>query len=68
MKIKQVGDPILRVVSTTASADDFRLGKIANTIEKMQNALNGIKAISDENGNAISAPQVGVSVRLIVLG
>jgi peptide deformylase len=67
MKIKQVGDPILRTHSQTVTTEDFDSGKVAQTIANMQDILNGIKAISDENGNALSAPQVGVSIRLIVL-
>ncbi|MFT6270184.1 MAG: peptide deformylase [Alphaproteobacteria bacterium] len=67
MKIKQVGDPILRVVSEAVTTEDFENGTVANTIKTMQNILNGIQAISSENGNAISAPQVGVPIRLVVL-
>jgi peptide deformylase len=67
MNIKQVGEPILRQVAASVSGEDFSSGLVANTIAQMQHVLNGIKAISDENGNAISAPQVGVSIRLIVL-
>jgi peptide deformylase len=59
--------PILRAISVPATTLDFENGTVANTIKTMQDILNGIKAISDENGNAISAPQVGVSIRLIVL-
>jgi peptide deformylase len=67
MKIKQMGDPILRMVSEAVNDEDFENGTVANAIKKMQDVLNGIKCISDENGNAISAPQVGVPIRLIVL-
>lgn len=67
MKIKQVGDPILRTPSQIVTQADFENGIVASTIQKMHAILNGIKSISDENGNALSAPQVGVSIRLIVL-
>lgn len=67
MKIKQVGDPILRTLSRTVSKADFESDLVNSTVQTMQDILNGIKAISDENGNALSAPQVGVGIRLIVL-
>lgn len=67
MKIRQAGDPILRSTSEEVSYADLKSGKLAQTISTMHDILNGIKSISDENGNALSAPQVGVPIRLIVL-
>lgn len=66
-RIRQIGDPILRKVSASIQPKDITGVKIQNLIAHMQNVLNGIKAISDENGNALSAPQVGHPVRLILL-
>ncbi len=67
MRIRQIGDPILREVSIALSPEQVASSETQALIERMQNILNGIKAISDENGNALSAPQVGNLVRLILL-
>ena len=67
MRIRQIGDPILRQVSSAVDPDDIGGGDIVALIANIKRILNGIKSISEENGNALSAPQVGSSVRLIVL-
>ncbi|TRY30607.1 peptide deformylase [Aliiglaciecola sp. M165] len=67
MRIKQFGDPILRKVSQPISQQDIHSDHIQSTLQTMKNVLNGIKAISDENGNALSAPQVGHLVRMVLL-
>ncbi len=67
MRINQIGDPILRKVCRPVEAQEIATTEIQVTINKMKEILNGIKAISNENGNAIAAPQVGHSVRIILL-
>jgi peptide deformylase len=67
MRIKQLGHPILREVSKELTVDEIKSPSIQSLIDKMKETLNGIKDISDENGNALSAPQSGTAVRLILL-
>ena len=67
MRIRQIGDPILREVSRPVPIEQIGSPEITDLIVRMKNILDGIKAISDENGNALSAPQVGCLHRLIVL-
>jgi len=67
MRIRQIGDPILREVSQAVATDEIGSSTIARLARHMKSILDGIKAISSENGNALSAPQVGHLVRLIVL-
>lgn len=67
MRIRQLGDPILRKTSSEVNPKDIASQEIVHIIEKMQDILDGIKNISSENGNAISAPQVGHLVRIILL-
>jgi len=67
MRIRQIGDPILREVSVVVQADQIVTSEVVDLIVKMKDILNGIKSISDGNGNALSAPQVGSLLRLIVL-
>lgn len=67
MRIKQLGEPILRQISTSVTDTEINSPEILQTIEAMKSILNGIQAISGENGNAIAAPQVGCAKRLIVL-
>lgn len=67
MRVRQLGDPILRQVSLKIEADQINRDSTIQLIDDMQTVLDGIKGISDENGNAISAPQVGSLVRLILL-
>ena len=67
MRVKQLGDPVLRKVSNPVDVDDIQSGKFNPVIEQMCSVLNGIQAISPENGNAISAPQIGSHIRLVLL-
>lgn len=67
MRIRQFGDPILRQVSKTILPQDISSDEVQSTLKKMKDILNGIKAISDENGNALSAPQVGHLIRMVLL-
>jgi len=66
-RIRQIGDPILRDVSTPVDIAHLPNERINALIGDMKNTLNGIRAISNENGNALSAPQSGQSIRLILL-
>ncbi len=66
-RIRQLGDPILRDVSRVVTIDEIPTKYIQDVIAKMKHVLDGIKAISNENGNAVSAPQVGHPIRVIVL-
>ncbi len=66
-RVRQIGDPILRDVSVLIDVSEIPSKKIQALIERMQSILDGIQAISNQNGNALSAPQVGCLVRLIVL-
>ena len=67
MRVKQLGDPILREVSQAVTVEAIANGQYAAILNKMKSILNGIQSISPENGNAISAPQVGTAIRLILL-
>ena len=66
-RIRQLGDPILRQPSRDVEIDEIHRDHIQSVISSMKDTLNGIKAISDENGNALSAPQIGHPVRAILL-
>jgi len=66
-RIRQIGDPILRQVSSVIKPEDITSKDIQTLISHMKNVLDGIKSISKDNGNALSAPQVGHLVRLILL-
>lgn len=67
MKIRQLGDPILRQKSLAVGRDEFQTHEIDSVIQTLKQVLDGIKAISDENGNALSAPQIGKLKRIIML-
>ncbi len=67
MRVRQLGDPILRKVSQPVKSQDISKEFIQQSIAEMKSILDGLKAISDGNGNAIAAPQVGHAVRMIVL-
>jgi len=67
MRIKQLGDPILKEVSRPILPSEIASDEIQSLLTKMKAILNGIKSISDENGNALSAPQSGLAVRMILL-
>ena len=66
-RIRQIGDPILRQISSAIAVSEVANADIQALIDHMQSILNGIKSISEENGNALSAPQVGRPIRLILL-
>lgn len=66
-RIRQIGDPILREESLMVEISELPNSNIDGLINRIQQILDGIKAISDENGNALSAPQVGTLLRVIVL-
>ncbi|WP_395339365.1 peptide deformylase [Ningiella sp. W23] len=67
MRIKQLGHPILREQSQAISEQDISSKRVQDTLSFMKETLDGIKAISDENGNALSAPQVGQAIRMVLL-
>jgi len=67
MRIRQLGDPILRQTSIAVSEENFSSSRVTQILAHMREVLNGIKAISDENGNALSAPQLGYSLRIVLL-
>ncbi len=67
MRVNQIGDPILRKECRSIEIQEIATAKVNRIINKMKEVLDGIKAISNENGNAIAAPQVGHSVRIILL-
>lgn len=67
MRVKQLGDPVLRQVSQPVNLDDLKSGQYHSVLTEMKSVLDGIQAISAENGNAISAPQVGSPIRLVLL-
>lgn len=67
MRIKQFGDAILREKSSTIDVSALSSPQFKQLLQYMKDTLNGIKAISDENGNALSAPQCGHLIRLILL-
>ena len=67
MRIKQLGHPILRTESVAVPIEKITSDDVQLTLQFMKDTLNGIKAISVENGNALSAPQVGHAIRAIML-
>lgn len=67
MRVRQLGDPILRLVSDPVQEHEFGGEAMTRAHATMEAILDGIKSISDQNGNAISAPQVGLSKRFILL-
>jgi len=67
MRVRQLGDPILRRACESVDLEKISGLMVQNAIDRMKSVLNGIKSISDDNGNAISAPQIGLSQRLILL-
>ncbi len=67
MRIRQLGDPILRQTAKVVNEEDFSSSRVKQTLAHMREVLNGIKTISDENGNALSAPQLGYSMRIVLL-
>ncbi len=67
MRIVQLGDPILRETSKVLTAEQIAGDEIQQLLQRMKETLNGIQSISSENGNALSAPQSGTAVRMILL-
>lgn len=67
MRILQKGHPLLTQRSQEISLAEIKSDAIQNLLSKMKETLNGIQAISSENGNALSAPQSGSLVRMILL-
>ncbi len=67
MRVLQIGNPLLTQRSQELSLDEIQSEAIQNLLSKMKETLNGIQAISSENGNALSAPQSGSLVRMILL-
>ena len=67
MRIVQLGDPILRETSKELSVEEVKSDEIQQLLLRMKETLNGIQSISSENGNALSAPQSGTAVRMILL-
>jgi len=67
MRIKQLGDPILRQTSVKVNPEKIQSTEVQELLGRMRDTLNGIKAISDENGNALSAPQMGHLLRIVLL-
>lgn len=66
-RILQLGDPKLRLTSKEVPLEDITNRNIQNLISHMKQVLDGIRHISSENGNALSAPQVDQPVRLVLL-
>jgi len=62
-----MGDPVLRQQSSLVEPQELHSTEVMKAIEDMQTALDGIQAISANNGTAISAPQVGVNKRIVTL-
>jgi peptide deformylase len=67
MRIVQLGDPILRETSIELTPEQIMGNDIQQLLLRMKETLNGIQSISSENGNALSAPQAGTAVRMILL-
>ncbi len=67
MRIVQLGDPILRETSRELTSEEILGDEIQQLLLRMKETLNGIQSISSENGNALSAPQSGTAVRMILL-
>lgn len=62
IEIVQEGNPVLRKVAKEVSLNDIRTSKIQNVIANMNEAL-----ASQEDGVAIAAPQIGVSLRIFIV-
>jgi peptide deformylase len=62
VKIVQKGDPVLRDVARTVPIADIKSAKIQKIIEDMKAAL-----AAQDDGVAIAAPQIGVSLRIFVV-
>ena len=62
-----MGDPVLRRKSTKVLPQELLQDDVQAGIDAMKGALSGIRAISEENGTAISAPQIGLNKRIVTL-
>lgn len=62
IKIRQKDSPVLRERARDVSLEEIRTGKIKGVIKKMREAL-----YEEEDGVAIAAPQIGVSLRIFVV-
>ena len=62
IEIIQIGDPILRVVAEEIAVDEITSPKIQKVLTDMKQALT-----ENEEGIAIAAPQIGVSLRIFVI-
>jgi peptide deformylase len=60
--IVQNGDPVLRKIAAEVPIDSITKPKIQKVIEDMKTALH-----SQDDGVAIAAPQIGVSLRIFVV-
>lgn len=61
LKIVQAGDPVLRQTARPLSADEIRSAAIQQLIELMRETMR------DAPGVGLAAPQVGESIRLVVI-
>src|SRR3989344_1973667 len=62
MLIIQKDNPTLRLIAKEVSASEIGTPEIQKIIENMKKALHG-----EEDGVAIAAPQIGVSLRIFVV-
>jgi peptide deformylase len=61
LKIRQAGEPVLRQKARPLSADEIRDRTIQELIESMRETMH------DAPGVGLAAPQVGISVQLVVI-
>ncbi len=61
-KILQKENPILRMIAGNVSVESIKSAKIQKIIKEMRTAL-----LSQEDGVAIAAPQIGYSLRIFVV-
>lgn len=61
-KIVQTGDAVLRQIAKEVSEKEIKSSKISEILERMKKALD-----SQEDGVAIAAPQIGVSLRIFLV-
>jgi peptide deformylase len=61
LKIRQAGEPVLRQKARLLSADEIRDRTIQELIESMRESMH------DAPGVGLAAPQVGISVQLVVV-
>ena len=61
LKIRSVGDPVLRQVARSLSPEEIRSAEIKNLVRHMQDTVR------DAPGVGLAAPQIGESIRLTVI-